>query len=333
MGRLESAQCFENAAEAFDLQAGQATVKRVRHAVVNTKACRRHIVIRRKGGLIEAVVSESSFVDPVGTGNVSPVQAHYLGARVDLSQPLRLQLQRIVHRSGIVAEEICAAQCVALIDAVIDLPNCVIGAYGVWKASYYGCPIRTVVRREPVSIAGDGRAQRAARHFQARCANRNTACLQIGDCVRDAIGAIAHYEGTVRCAVWRRQRNHRRTVHLKGIPDCIALAFIGTEKEKAILENRAAQTCSELLQLAWRLRTAYGVEPVASIEWRVAAESVTGAVQCVRAGLQAHVDDCSGFPSIFCRGVFDEIKFLDGIDGKNRRGITRDASAVDDALS
>src|SRR5580700_55290 len=161
LGPLESAQSFEDSTESFDFKARQTTVERVRHAVIDAEAGRGYVVVGRKCGLIETVVSKSSLVDPVGTGNVGPVQAHYLGARVDLGQPLRLQLKGIIHRSGIVAEEICPAQCVALVDAVIDLPNRVVGAHGVRKPGCYRCSVRTVVRREPISVASDGRAQRA----------------------------------------------------------------------------------------------------------------------------------------------------------------------------
>ena len=62
-----------------------------------------------------------------------------------------------------------------------------------------------------------------------------------------SIGAIAHHEVTVQSTGWWRQWDHGRAHSPERISNCIALAFIAAEEEKAILEDRSAQACAELL--------------------------------------------------------------------------------------
>src|SRR5579864_12655 len=65
----------------------------------------------------------------------------------------------------------------------------------------------------------------------------------------------------------------------------------------------------------------------------MAPERKGGTVERIRSRLQSNVHDCAGFPAIFSRGVLLDVELLDRIDRQDGRGISRDAGAIDDALS
>src|SRR6202041_662917 len=168
-GPLESAQCFENAAEAFYLKARQTAIERIGYAVIDTQACRRIRVVGRLCRLVQGVVAE------------------YLGSGVYQRKPLWLKFNRVIDCSGIVSEEVHSAQGVTLIDVVINLSDCVIGAHDVGKSGLDLCSIGTVIRRETRTVARDWRAWGASRHLEADRTDSGAVGLQVGDRVRDAV--------------------------------------------------------------------------------------------------------------------------------------------------
>ena len=104
--------------------------------------------------LVKAVIAEASFVNPPCAGHKGPVLAKNLGARVNLREPLRLQLARIGNGAGIVAEEIQAAERVALAQAVIHFPNCIVGTHRVGQAEVDRTSwIGAIVQREATAVA------------------------------------------------------------------------------------------------------------------------------------------------------------------------------------
>src|SRR5580704_4997774 len=206
LGPLKSAQSFEKAAERMNLNSRQAAIKRVCDTVVDAEARGRFAMIGRKSRLIETVVSKPQFISPTRTRRPGPSCAEYLRARVDQRQPLRLKLNRIIHGPGIVSEEIGTGQRISVIDVVVDLSDRVVRSHGIGKSGYIARG-RGVVQRKACAVTGNRRSQSAASHFQAHRADWNATGLQVGDHVRDAVGAIAgKNESTIS---GRRQRNHR----------------------------------------------------------------------------------------------------------------------------
>ena len=137
------------------LEARQPAIERIRYAVVDAQTLGRLIVIRAVSRLIEAVIAKPGFIYPARVRNPGPVQAENLSARVNQSQPLRLQLNRVVHGSGIVAEEIHAAEGVVVVDVIVDFSDGIVRADHIGKTGGNGGSIRSVVCGKPFAIAGN----------------------------------------------------------------------------------------------------------------------------------------------------------------------------------
>src|ERR1700730_5039601 len=106
----------------------------IRDAGVESVGGRRDGVIRGERRLVEPVVSETGFIDPMRTWNVGPIHAEDLRASVNEGQPNRLHFLRVIHGPGVVAEEVSAADGVAVVDAVIDLAYGIVGIDDVWES-------------------------------------------------------------------------------------------------------------------------------------------------------------------------------------------------------
>ena len=131
---FESPQSFEKAAERMNLNSRQPAIKGICDTVVNAQTRSRLVVIGRKSWLIKTVVSKPQLIGPTGTGRPSPRRAENLSTRVNQRQPLWLELNRIIHRPGIVSKEIGTGQRIAIIDVVVDLPDRVVSAYGIGES-------------------------------------------------------------------------------------------------------------------------------------------------------------------------------------------------------
>src|SRR3974377_2533555 len=55
-------------------------------------------------------------------------------------------------------------------------------------------------------------------------------------------------------------------------------------------------------------------------------------MEIVRSRLQPHIDNRPRLPAVLSRGILLDVEFLDRIDRQDRRRITSDAGAVNDAL-
>ena len=151
------------------------------------------------------------------------------------------------------------------------------------------------------------------------------------DCVWNAIAAIAGSDKRAIAGRW--ERDHSGRIDLHRIPHRIALAFVTAEEEELVLHDSSADGGAELLQLSWCLGSTNVVEIIARIEPRIAAKSVGATVELVGARLHCHVDDRSRLPPVLRRRIFNDVEFLDRVDGQNRRRISRDTGAIDDALA
>src|SRR3974377_664158 len=55
-------------------------------------------------------------------------------------------------------------------------------------------------------------------------------------------------------------------------------------------------------------------------------------METIRSRLQPHIDNRARLPAVLSRGILLDVEFLDRIDRQDRRRITSDAGAVNDAL-
>src|ERR1700733_472170 len=156
LGPLESAESFEKAAETMDFYSRQTAIEWVSDTVIDAEALRRFVMIGRKSWLIKTVVSKPQLVSPSGSRCPDPRRAEYLCSRVNQRQPLRLKLNRIIHRSGIVSKEIGTGQSIAVIDVVVDLSDRVVSAYGVRKSGYIA-RCGGVIQGKARAVASNGR--------------------------------------------------------------------------------------------------------------------------------------------------------------------------------
>src|SRR5581483_11064602 len=115
-------------------------------------------MVGSEGRLKQPVVAESRLVYPLRIRYPRPIQAEYLGAGVNIGEPLRLQFGKIFHRPGVVAEEIHSADRVPLVHLVVNLADHVVRADAVRKTIVDGGRaggIEAVVRRKSLAVAGD----------------------------------------------------------------------------------------------------------------------------------------------------------------------------------
>ena len=191
-----------------------------------------------------------------------------------------------------------------------------------------------VIEGETLAIASDRAAGKgAARHLQAGGTDGDTPGLEVGDDVGNAAGAVA---GGQKHATQRLGKGHHGGAGDAGerVAHVILLAFVRTEKESLVFDDRAAEAAAVLLEGAGQLGRGSSVEIVAGVEHvAVAAKGERGAVQAVGAGLETDVDHRSRLPSIFRGGILLDVEFLDGINGQNGGGVSGNAGPVDDRLA
>ena len=110
-----------------------------------------------EGWLVKAVIAETSFVDPACIRHIRPVLAKNLSASVNLREPFGLQLTGIRNRTGIISEEVDAAEGVAFVQVVVDFTHCVIGIHAVGQpVGDRAVRIGTGVQRKSATVAGTG---------------------------------------------------------------------------------------------------------------------------------------------------------------------------------
>ena len=151
-------------------------------------------MVGSKRGLIEAIVAEADFIDPTGTRDPGPVCPQHLRPGVNLGQPLRLQLARVRHSPGVVAEEIPPIKNVALGDVIVDFADRIVGADSVREpesneSRIYG--VSSVIGRKSFAIAGNRGTQGTATDLQTDIADRDICRLQGGNGIYQAIRRVA----------------------------------------------------------------------------------------------------------------------------------------------
>src|SRR5579864_1408742 len=157
--------------------------------------------------------------------------------------------------------------------------------------------------------------------------------MHIGDSVRDAVRAVADRDKSASLRWTSRKRNGVRCTLDERIAHSVALALIATEEEELVFDDGSPHGGAELLQSPWSFRQSVRVEIVARIEDRVSIETVGRAMETVGARFQRHIDNGSGLAAVFRGRILQHVEFLDGVNRQDRRGISCNAGAVDDALA
>ena len=104
------------------------------HPGIQTVSRRGRVQVAGQRGLVEAVIADARFVDPLCIRSPDPIASDHLSSGMDVGTPLRLQLGKIFDRSGVVAEEIHPADGVALVEVVIHFGNYVVDPHFVGKS-------------------------------------------------------------------------------------------------------------------------------------------------------------------------------------------------------
>src|SRR5579862_1479150 len=193
--------------------------------------------------------------------------------------------------------------------------------------------IGSVVCGEAFAVARNciGRSERATGDLKTDGAHRISRGVYIRDRVGNAVRAVPrnHYAGARV-----RQRDCGPRGELAGIADGVTLPFVGAEVKQLVLDDRPAERAAKLLQVPRVLRPrSHRIEVIARIHRRIAAKGVSSAVDEVCAGFQPYVYDGARLPAILRRGSLLNIEFLNRVNRKNRRRISRDAGSVDNALA
>ena len=346
LGPVKAPEFLREDVEVGDLNSGKSAVQRIDDAGVQAIGRGGNIVVGNHRGLVEAVIAEAGFIHPACIWDPGPVLSEDLRARVDIGEPLRLNLKCVGDRPGVVAEEVQGAEVVAIIVVIVDFANHIVDTHCVRQAVVdFGRARRicSVVGGKSHSIATYrvGRSEGAARNLKADCADTldgvhtrsrdERGSVHIGDRIGDALG-------TVSCAAEHavsrvRKRNRRPCVELTGVAHGVALTFISSEVKQLVLYDCAPGSSAELREIARVLHSGCRIKVIASVKRRVASEGIGCAVNLVGARLQADVHDCTRFPSIFCGRILLKVEFLNRVHGKNRGGVSGDAGAIDDALA
>ena len=193
--------------------------------------------------------------------------------------------------------------------------------------------ICSVVCRKPLAVAGNRASRdRAARDRLAGRADRHATQLQVGDHVRNAVGAISRIPE--RTGPGRRpKRDHEGTGHSPvRIAHVVAQAFVSAKEKCLVLDDRSAHAAPELLQRSGQLRRWGSIEIVSCVHDSVAAKTKCSAMHVVATGLQAHIHHHSGFPSVLRRGILLQIELLNRVDGQNGCRVAGNSGAVNDCL-
>ncbi len=110
--------------------------------------------------------------------------------------------------------------------------------------------IGPIVGREAFAIATNRvrRSKGAACDLKANRTHRISTCVHIRDCIRNAVGTIASNEHASAGVIGKR--NRRPSPEQAGIANRVALAFVTTEVENLVLNDRASGCSAELLQVS-----------------------------------------------------------------------------------
>ena len=122
-------------------------------ASVEPVAGRGGVEIARQGsaGTRRLYPTRASFTQR-GTGIPRPASANYLGARVNVRPPLRLQLRKVFDRSCVVPEEVHAADAVVLVDVEIHFADHIVNGDVVGE-SIRDIGALSLIRGETSSVA------------------------------------------------------------------------------------------------------------------------------------------------------------------------------------
>src|ERR1700722_11414606 len=95
LGPIKSAQLLRKNVIRKNADARQSAIERIGYSRIESVfvlyVC---VVIVSESGLVKAVITEASYVNPPRARHKDPVLAKNLGARVNLCKPFRLQLTR-----------------------------------------------------------------------------------------------------------------------------------------------------------------------------------------------------------------------------------------------
>src|SRR5579871_3874008 len=124
LGPLESAEAREEIAAEADTR--QAAGERPAHAGIQTVTGRWRVQIARQRRLIQAVVAGPRFVHPARARSPDPASTNHLRPRVNVREPILLQLGKIFHRARVVSEEVSTVDAVTIVQVIVDLSHNII---------------------------------------------------------------------------------------------------------------------------------------------------------------------------------------------------------------
>ena len=105
------------------------------------------------------------------------------------------------------------------------------------------------------------------------------------------------------------------------------MPFVGTEEERLVLYDRAAEGCAKLVVLESRFSW-FSVEIVARVELLIPQKIKQRPVKLVGAGTRNNVYNRPAIPSVFRAKVRLQIKFCDRVDGKKGRWRSGDTDLI-----
>ena len=135
LGPVKAAQFLRKNVIGENADARQSSIERVGHSGIQSILVQDvRTVVAGESRLVQAVVAKTSFIHPMCGRHIGPVLSKNLGAGVDLGKPSALQLAGVGNCAGVVAEEIHAAERVALVQVVIHFPDRIVGAHHIGEA-------------------------------------------------------------------------------------------------------------------------------------------------------------------------------------------------------
>src|SRR5262249_33887034 len=111
--------------------------------------------------------------------------------------------------------------------------------------------------------------------------------------------------------------------------DEFALAFVGAEKERPVLDDRAAKRAAEVIIPKFILPR---LEEVPRVKIIVTQKIVSRSVKLVRARLDGDVYDRARIAPVFRRALRLNAEFGEGVDGEERRGRPGHAALIERRL-
>src|SRR5262249_55113225 len=116
-----------------------------------------------------------------------------------------------------------------------------------------------------------------------------------------------------------------RNTHHRGGKDELTLAFITTEEERAVFDDRAAKYATETIVTEFVLRA---FKEVARIKVIVPQKIVSATMKIVCSTLQHDIHDCAGIAPVLRRALCLQAEFADGINRQQSRRCSGHASLV-----